>query len=153
MGLYLVSFRHAYGLVRFTSLIFRTQICPSKLNINMTLEKPPQQQLPLWAPSPGASCKGSPRFSGDSIIQQHESPFLPNAVLMTAAAQPTPGLTLMADAGQFMEQAPHSMHASRFRITAVPLFRANTAWGQTRRHIPHPTHLSGSMPSETTSFR
>ena len=50
MGLYLVSFRHAYGLLRFTSLILRTQICPSKLNVNVTLEKPLNSNSPCGHP-------------------------------------------------------------------------------------------------------
>jgi hypothetical protein len=42
--------------------------------------------------------------------------------LITAAAQPTPASTETASNGQFLLQAPHSMHASRFRISTCRLF-------------------------------
>jgi hypothetical protein len=61
--------------------------------------------------------------------------------LMTAAAQPTPERTPRASAGQFLAQAPHSMQASLFTISIFPLVRLKTAWGQTKRHIPHPMHF------------
>jgi hypothetical protein len=41
---------------------------------------------------------------------------------ITAAAQPTPALTEMASDGQFRLQAPHSMHASRSRISTYRVF-------------------------------
>jgi len=61
---------------------------------------------------------------------------------ITAAAQPTPDCTEIASNGQFRLQAPHSMHASRFRISACLVFILNTSWGQTSRHIPQPVHFS-----------
>jgi hypothetical protein len=39
---------------------------------------------------------------------------------MIAAAHPTPGVTEIASAGQFIAHAPHSMQASRSRIRATP---------------------------------
>jgi hypothetical protein len=42
--------------------------------------------------------------------------------LITAAAQPTPACTEIASNGQFRLQAPHSMHASRSRISACLVF-------------------------------
>jgi len=48
-----------------------------------------------------------------SITQQQDELSLPNAALITAAAQPTPACTEMAAAGQLRAHAPHSIHASR----------------------------------------
>jgi hypothetical protein len=45
---------------------------------------------------------------------------------MTAAAQPTPALTVMAPGAQFIAQAPHSMHASLSTTAAFPFFNSNT---------------------------
>jgi len=39
---------------------------------------------------------------------------------MIAEAHPTPGVTEIASAGQFIAHAPHSMQASRSRIRAFP---------------------------------
>jgi len=50
---------------------------------------------------------------------------------MIAVAHPTPGLTEIAPAGQFVAQAPHSMQRSRSRIRAFPSAVAKTPWGQT----------------------
>jgi hypothetical protein len=86
-------------------------------------------------------------------MQQHEESFRPNAELMTAAAQPTPLLTLIASAGQFMAHAPHSMQASRFWIRTEPLFRLKTSWGQTNMHMPQPAHFSWARSKVTTSLR
>ena len=56
-----------------------------------------------------------PDFSSCGVrLQQHEDASRPRREFMTAAAQPTPVSTEIASAGQFMEQAPHSMQASRF---------------------------------------
>jgi len=50
---------------------------------------------------------------------------------MIAAAQPTPALTFIAFAGQFIAQAPHSMQESLSTISALPLSMTNTPCGQT----------------------
>jgi hypothetical protein len=84
------------------------------------------------------------------MTQQQEALSRPKAVLMTAAAQPTPASTVTASVGQFLAQAPHSMQASRCSIFAWLSFMLKTAWGQTTRHIPHPTHFSSSSSKVTT---
>jgi hypothetical protein len=43
---------------------------------------------------------------------------------MIAVAHPTPGVTAMAWAGQFIAQAPHSMQWSRSIILAFPFSTA-----------------------------
>jgi hypothetical protein len=91
--------------------------------------------------------------SGCSRIQQQESLLIPRAELITAAAHPTPTSTLMAAVGQFIWQAPHSMQASLQMTSAFPDSTANTPWGQTSVHIPHPMHLSGSSFKVTTFFK
>jgi len=75
------------------------------------------------------------------MVQQQEDFFRPSMELMTAAAQPTPERTWSASAVQFLAQAPHSMQASLFVISTLPFVRLKTAWGQTRRHAPHPMHF------------
>jgi hypothetical protein len=60
-------------------------------------------------------------------MEQHDAFFLPSMELITAAAQPTPGRTLRASTGQFREQAPHSMQASRFAISIFPFVKLKTA--------------------------
>ncbi len=87
------------------------------------------------------------------MLQQQEDFFLPSMELITAAAQPTPERTWSASAGQFLEQAPHSMHASLFAISALPFVRPKTACGQTFKHTPHPTHFFSLMLNVTTSRR
>jgi hypothetical protein len=63
-------------------------------------------------------------------------------LLMIAAAQPTPELTLIAPKSQFFAQAPHSMHRS-LSVTAARLSCiSNTPRGQTSTHLPHPEHFS-----------
>jgi len=57
--------------------------------------------------------------------QQAASLFLICAIKI-AQAQPTPDLTDNAEKGQFLEQAPHSMHKSRSRILALPFSITNT---------------------------
>jgi hypothetical protein len=86
-------------------------------------------------------------------VQQQESFFRFSLELMIAAAQPTPERTLRASAGQFLAQAPHSMQASRFAISILPLVRLKTAWGQTSRHTPQPTQAFWSSFNVTTSLR
>ena len=76
-----------------------------------------------------------------------------SAPIMNAVAQPTPESTLSAETGQFPEHAPHSMHAFRSTIFALPLSSANTPCGQTSRQRPHPTHVSRSNCSDTTFLR
>jgi hypothetical protein len=70
-----------------------------------------------------------------------------------AAAQPTPGFTLKAEKGQFKEQAPHSMHASLFSMTAFRPTMEKTPWGQTSVHFPQPVHFSVSSSSVATFLR
>jgi hypothetical protein len=60
-------------------------------------------------------------------MEQQDSFFLPSMELITAAAQPTPGRTLKASAGQFLAQAPHSMQASRFTMSTLLLVKLKTA--------------------------
>jgi hypothetical protein len=79
--------------------------------------------------------------------------FRPSMLLMTADAQPTPGLTLKAPQGQLRMQAPHSMHASRKATSIFPFEGRNTSRGQTARHIPQPPHLEASNARVTTSLR
>lgn len=69
---------------------------------------------------------------------------------MIYEAQPTPGLTLMAAAGQFVAQAPHSMHASRSANRALLFTTVKTVWGQTIAHIPQPMHFSASSSKVVT---
>lgn len=85
--------------------------------------------------------------------QQQDAPLLPRAALMTAVAHPTPAFTVTAPVGQFLAQAPHSMHASRSAITTAPPARPRTARGQTSRQAPQPEHRSVSSLSVTTFSR
>jgi hypothetical protein len=78
----------------------------------------------------------------DSVIQQQAASVRPSMALITAAAHPTPALTVTASKGQFRLQAPHSMQASRFWISTCRVFILNTACGQTSMHIPQPVHFS-----------
>jgi hypothetical protein len=89
----------------------------------------------------------------EGSMEQQDAFFLPSMELITAVAQPTPDFTLSASKGQFREQAPHSMQASRSTILIFPLVRLRTAWGQTRRQVPQPVHFSRSSFRVTTSFR
>ena len=51
------------------------------------------------------------QFTQQHLISlQGEAFLLFSQVLMMAAAQPTPGVTAIALVGQFVAQAPHSMH-------------------------------------------
>jgi hypothetical protein len=78
---------------------------------------------------------------------------MPSAVLITATAHPAPTSTLMAAAGQFILQAPHSMQLSLLMIFALRELIAKTSCGHTSVHIPHPIHLSVSSFKVTTSFK
>ena len=60
---------------------------------------------------------------------------------MMAYAQPTPDFTSIAEKGQFLAQAPHSMQLSLSVITALSSFIKKTSWGHTIAHIPHPLHF------------
>jgi hypothetical protein len=93
------------------------------------------------------------RGVSSSMTQQQAELLRPRAELMTAAAHPTPVLTKIAAAGQFFEQAPHSMHASWCSILTMPLLRLKTAWGHTVRHMPQPVHFSPSRVNVTTFLR
>jgi len=59
-----------------------------------------------------------------------------------ADAQPTPALTVIAFAGQFFAQAPHSIHKSLSVICTFFATISNTPCGQTSAQRPQPTHLS-----------
>jgi len=72
--------------------------------------------------------------------------------MMIAEAQPTPGFTEIAEAGQFLAQAPHSMHLSRPSMRALPSARRKTACGQTSTQAPHPTHAPSSRTSVSPFF-
>jgi hypothetical protein len=67
-----------------------------------------------------------------------------------ADAQPTPDATVMAPDAQFLAQAPHSMHLSRFVMAAFFCSNTNTLWGQTIVHIAQPLHTVLSNLSVTT---
>lgn len=56
----------------------------------------------------------------------------------------------MASAGQFLAQAPHSMHPSLSTISALRLITLKTLCGQTSAHLPHPEHFSSSKKSVAT---
>jgi hypothetical protein len=73
--------------------------------------------------------------------------------MMIAAAQPTPALTVIAAAGQFKEQAPHSMQVPRRTIRALPETMSNTACGQTSTQAPQPIQASGSSAKVSPFFR
>jgi hypothetical protein len=81
-------------------------------------------------------------------VNQQQPPagkFLPfSQRLMMSAAQPTPGVTLIASTGQFIAQAPHSMQPSLSMISAFFPANEKTPWGQTCVHIPQPMHVSPS---------
>jgi hypothetical protein len=72
---------------------------------------------------------------------------------MIAAAHPTPALTFIAPTAQLRMHAPHSMHASLTAIDAFPPASANTAWGQTSMHRPHPVQASAENVSVSPFFR
>lgn len=65
-----------------------------------------------------------------------------NHSFINPLAHPIPEMTESAPAGQFLLQAPHSMHASRSSIRANPLSRPNTWCGQTSTHLPQPVQTS-----------
>jgi len=70
---------------------------------------------------------GAQGLSSGSRKQQQEESLTPNAAFITAAAQPTPALTVTAASGQFLAHAPHSMQASRLSITAWPFSKEKTS--------------------------
>jgi hypothetical protein len=74
-------------------------------------------------------------------------------LLMIAAAQPTPALTVMAPNSQLRVQAPHSMHRSLSVIAARLSRISKTRCGQTSTHRPHPVHLSAEYLSVVTFAR
>jgi hypothetical protein len=63
-------------------------------------------------------------------------------LMMMAPAHPTPCLTARAPTGQFIAQAPHSMHVARLAISAFPRLMRNTACGQTSTQAPQPMQAS-----------
>ena len=73
--------------------------------------------------------------------------------MITAKAQPVPASTLIAEAGQFLAQAPHSIQLFLSAITAFMFSMAKTPWGHTSVHFPHPVHFPGERFSVTTFFR
>ena len=76
---------------------------------------------------------------------QSQLGFVPRRIpLITAAAHPTPAFTRIAPEAQFWAQAPHSMHAPRSTIAALPSVMENTACGQTSTHSRHPLHRAAS---------
>jgi hypothetical protein len=70
-----------------------------------------------------------------------------SAALIIAHAHPTPLCTVIACTGQFMAQAPHSIHETDTASTAVSLPGTNTPCGQTLLHIPQFIQRSGSYRS------
>jgi hypothetical protein len=74
-------------------------------------------------------------------------------LLMMAAAQPTPALTVIAPNSQFMAQAPHSMQRSLSVIAARLSRISKTRCGQTSTHLPQPLHLSREYWSVVTFAR
>ncbi len=105
------------------------------------------------------ACAGMIEFFG--VYSQH-APFVQSQVgsvpvrkpMMTPAAQPTPDSTVIASAGQFVWQAPHSMQAS---LSAMRAFFessiSKTACGHTIVHILQPMHFSRSSFRVTTFFK
>jgi hypothetical protein len=71
-----------------------------------------------------------------------------SAETIMADAQPTPLFTLMAAAGQFIWQAPHSMQATGLTSKAFLSPGVNTPCGQTSQHMPQLMHRSESYKSE-----
>lgn len=96
-----------------------------------------------------------------SSFQQHSPSFeqsqlgsLPvSQPVITAAAHPTPELTVMAFAGQFFAQAPHSIQRSLYSIFACLSLIMKTLWGQTSVHLLQPIHFSVDRRSVTTFFK
>jgi hypothetical protein len=74
---------------------------------------------------------------------------------MIAAAQPTPRFTAIALTGQFIAQAPHSMHRARACIAAFLSGPSSemTACGQTSMQAPQPTHFASSIARLSPFFR
>ena len=73
--------------------------------------------------------------------------------VIMAAAQPTPGVTLKAAAGQFRAQAPHSMQAALSVMTAFLSTMVNTPWGQTSIQAPQPVQAVASRARLAPFFR
>lgn len=67
-----------------------------------------------------------------------------------AYAQPVPGVTDIAPAGQLFAQAPHSIQRSLSQIMAFLFLILKILCGQTTSHIPQPTHLRASSFNVTT---
>ena len=65
-------------------------------------------------------------------------------LIIIAAAQPVPALTSIADAGQFIAQAPHSMQKSLSQIRALLSLISKTPCGHTSPQRPQPSHFSAS---------
>jgi len=60
---------------------------------------------------------------------------------MIAAAQPTPGVTVIASTGQFLAQAPHSIQPSESTIFAFCSTTVKIRWGQTIWQLPQPMQV------------
>ena len=104
----------------------------------------------------GASRKNKNHFQqqvDESLGQSHVGSVPVRAPLIMPAAHPTPAWTVMASAGQFWLQAPHSMHRFLSVITAFLFFIWNTRCGQTIVHILQPIHFSISNASVVTFSR
>jgi hypothetical protein len=71
--------------------------------------------------------------------------------LMIAAAQPTPGVNVIAPEAQLVAQAPHSMQAPRSTIWARLSAIRKTPCGQTIVQAWQPVHFCASSLRVTTS--
>ena len=82
-------------------------------------------------------------LEGMNDQQQSENIFRPTIRFAQAdrmaTAHPTPGETVMACTGQFLAQAPHSIHRSGSRISSPLSVREKMRCGQTRVQLPQPT--------------
>jgi len=72
--------------------------------------------------------------------------------MIIAIAHPTPLSTSIAPEGQFIWQAPHSMHLSARASLTLPSPGANTRCGQTLRHIPQLVQRPGRKTRVFTAF-
>src|SRR3972149_1555557 len=97
--------------------------------------------------------RGYPHFSKVGGHLQVFSSDPESQPFMIAVAQPTPGRTEIAPAGQFVAQDPHSMQRSLSRIRAFPRATAKTRCGHTCSHMPHPVQAASENRKEATPSR
>jgi hypothetical protein len=78
-------------------------------------------------------------YQQHSELPQAAASFPLSQVWIIYEAQPTPGVTEMASAGQFFAQAPHSIQPSKSSMRVFFPLIENIPCGQTTAHIPQPT--------------